>query len=465
MNTHTPLTLKFNGESYHLEKDSMSGSPMNGGFLYQDGGFWSMCVNEVISDVVDGGSPIMNWIPTRGVDFVEDRVGHLSWVGPKGFTGEQTYMEYMASLDPADDCDYGPTQDWNGYEYYHSGYDISVQSPVLKPKEWGQRYCETQPILRVRGPQAGINLENDAMWALGRAGIGLNGHLKWNIWFGDPDAGPFMSHGIDTILQPGWVQSRLVSQGQPVFADPLVEIGIGLSTPAQVLQKIKGMVRKIRARSAFRGYTLTPNDTTIVLSPAMWTYLADSIAHGSLMAAAPQDFVVNITPEGFFRERDRITSGFFGFGFIPVDSQPVPVLVDDNLAANVDLGSGQFGVTGNIYILTRYFAGMTILEQRYQNWNSLQGYPTNMTERIAQNGMVRTGWKIQNNKCFQYYAEISKYRILSKFQPLQGVIRNVTATTILENENEGNTFGSPDWYPFDGQAAGAGYPLIAGRVS
>ena len=456
-----PLTLS----NRVLEKDGVP--PSNGlspfltnGLLYRDGGFWSLCVDEVISDVVQGGSTLMQWIPARGVDTVQSNVAHLAWVGPDGFTGSQTYMEYLAGLADPGDCSYGPSDDWNGFEYTHQGYTVSRTSPTLTPMDWGERYCDRQPVLRVRGDSAGVNLSNDAEWALAKAGIGLENHLNWNIIYGDPTIAKYTYDGLDVIIQPGWVASKLIGPGQAVFSDPLVVNGVGLTTPTAILTTIKGMVRKIRARASQRGYQLTPNDSAIVMPTAIWTYIADAIALGLLMAVAPSTIQVNITPEGFQRERDRITQGFYGFGFIPVDGIPVPVIVEDTMGANVTLVGGAAGVTGDIFLLTRYFKGITILEHQYFNWNALGDYPA-VDEVILQNGMLRTGWVTEANKCFYYYTEMNG-RLLSTFQPLQGRINNVTVATILENENEAGNPGSQDWYAFDGQRGGQGVALVAG---
>ncbi len=135
----------------------------------------------------------------------------------------------------------------------------------------------------------------------------------------------------------------MIGQGVANWSDPLYKDGAGLTTPRSILTTIKAMVRHIKARAQERGGTLTPNDMAIVMSHAHWTYLADAIALGLLMAVAPSNLTVNITPEGFFRERDRITQGYFGFGFIPVDDAPVPVIVEDLLATNVTLSGGGSG--------------------------------------------------------------------------------------------------------------------------
>lgn len=443
-----------------LEKDAVP-TPAQSTSLYNTGGFWSLCTGEVISDVVQGGSPLINWIPSRGVDTLESRVAHLSWVGPANFDGSQTYAAYLADLDDQEECGYGPQADWSAFEYAHTGGDVSTSSPTLKPTNWGGRYVDNQPILRVRGAQAGESLQNDAQWALAQAGILLENHLNWNVVYGNEATYKYSYQGIDQIIRPGWVASRVIGPNPSTWSDPLYVNGSSLSTPEAILQTIKGMVRHIKLRAQQRGGRLTSNDMAIVMSLPHWTYLADAISLGLLMAVAPSNLTVNITPEGFFRERERITSGYYGFGFIPVDGEAIPVIVEDLLGTNVTLAGDTPGVIGDIYVLTRTFRGMNILEHQYRNWNAYQGYPTNGTERIVQNGMIRQGWVTEANKCFYYYTEMSG-RLVSSFQPLQGRITDVTVETLMANENESGSFASRDWYAHWPAQNGNGVALISG---
>lgn len=465
-----PLTLEMPGSAPRqavMQKDTVPTPAMTAGLLYSDGGPWSMCTDEVISDVVPGGSMLMRWLPTRGVDSLTSHVAHIAWVGPQGFTGSNTYMQYLQTLSAAGECGYGPSDDWNAFEYAHSGAPFSRKSPTLKPINFGQtKYCDKQPIMRVRGNNAGVNLTNDAEWAIARAGMGLANHLDWNLVYGDQAMGPFMYDGLDVIIQPGWVSSKLIGASPAVFSDPLVANGVTLNTPEKLLNMIKGMVRKLRVRASQRGYQLTPNDQAIVMSSSHWQAISNFIALGYLMPMAdvPAAAQVQISAEAFQREKSRITTGFLGFGFIPVDNQPVPVLIEDLLATNVTATGNIPSVTGDIYVLTRYFNGITILEHQFQNWNAMQGYPTNGTEMIMQNGLLRAGWVTEANKCFYYYVE-GQARILSTMQPLQGRINDVTVSTLLLNENESGNPGSQDWYAFDGRRGGAGTALVNGYLS
>lgn len=445
-----------------LEKDAVPLPALNRGILYNTGGFWSGCSTTVISDVATGGSALMQWLPTRGVDTVQSNVAHLAWVGPEGYTGEESYMDYLAGLAQEDECGYGPSDDWNGFEYAHQGYSVSRTSPTLKPVHWGGKYCEQQPIMRVAGNNAGINIDNDAEWALAKAAIGLENHMDWNIIYGDPAVANYTYDGLDKIIRPGWVASKAMGPGQVVFSDPLFVNGASISTMHELYSKIKFLVRKLRQRASQRGYMLTPNDYAIFLPGAIWTQLSEAMAAGALVTGVDlTNTQIFITPEDFDRSVERIRSGFFGFGSIMVDGMPVPVIVEDLLGSNVTLTGDVPGVVGDVYILTRFFRGITILEHQWLNWNAFQGYPQNGTERILENGMFRSGWVVEANKCFYYYIE-TQARLLTTMQPMQARIVDVTVESIDENENESANPASPDWYAFDGGRGGEGNVLVRG---
>lgn len=452
-----------------IEKDTVDVDAVpTTGFIYNNGP-WSMCVDEIISDVTQGGSQLMQWIPTRGVNTRNEHIAHLSWIAPEGFDGSTSYVDYLASLDPIETCDFGPTTDWNACEYTHTSYPISFQSPVMTYRDTGLLDCERSPIYRLRGANAGLPIDNEGDWALARAAYQLEQHMNWNLIYGDPSATQLAYDGLDVIIDTGWVANHAIGNGSCDFTDPIIMNGTALSTPQALLRQIKGIVRKIRQRARDRGVTLQASDMCIAMPRAHWGYIADAIAWGALVgdpvAVATKDIVMNNDVRAFFEERRRITAGFFGNGYIEVDSQPVPVIVDDIMGANGDDGSDSV-VTGDIYILTRRFAGLNILEHQFLDWNRMR-LPSGVTMpnvEIRQNGLLRSGWKILNSSCFQYFVELEG-RIISRFQPLQAKITDVTVTTILENENESTSFTSQDFYAFNGGRGGQGTAYLTGLVT
>ena len=452
-----------------IEKDTVDVEAIpTAGFIYNNGP-WSMCVNDVISDVTSGGSQLQQWIPSRGVNTRNEHVAHLSWIAPEGFTGATSYIDYIAALDPIDTCDFGPTTDWNACEYTHSSYAMSFQSPVMTYRDTGLLDCERSPIYRLRGANAGFPIDNEGDWALARTAYQLEQHMNWNLVYGDPAAGQLMYDGLDVIISEGWVANHAVGPGSCDFTDPIIVNGTNLATPQAILKTIKAIVRKLRQRAADRGAAISSLDMAIVMPRAIWGYIADAIAWGALVgdpvAVATKDIVMNNDVRAFFEERRRITAGFFGNGYIEVDSQPVPIILEDIMGANGDL-DGDSVVTGDIYILTRRFAGLNILEQQFLDWRQMR-LPAGVqlpNIEIHQNGLLRAGWKVLNSSCFQYFVE-AEGRIISRFQPLQAKISDVTVTTILENENETTSFASQDFYAFGGGRGGQGTAYLTGLVA
>lgn len=451
---------KLKNTQYEKDTVDIENLPTKG-FIYKDGP-WSMCVEDVISDVARGGSELMRWIPTRGVVTRNEHVAHLSWIAPEGFSGSTSYIDYLAALDEIGDCDFGPSTDWNACEYTHSSYRVSFQSKVITRRDMGELECERSPIYRLRGPNAGYPIDNDADWALAQVAYNLENHLDWNLIFGDPTAGQQMYDGLDVIIDTGWVADHAVGNGSCDFTDPIILNGTALATPQAVLKQIKGIVRKIRQRAADRNANIGASDMAIVMPRSHWNYLADSIAWGAMVTDQNiSNIVMNNNVDAWFRERSRITSGGLGNGFIEVDGSPVPVILDNIMGANGDDGSDAV-VTGDIYILTRSFGGMNILEHQFLDWNRLRvPAGVNLDEQIMMNGLLRTGWKIVNSTCFQYFIEMEA-RIISRFQPLQAKITDVTVPTILDNENEAPSFAAQDFYAFNGGRGGQGVAYLTG---
>lgn len=450
-----------------LEKDTVGNPSGTTDLLYgnkNQGQIFTFCAGDIVSEVVSGGSPLMQWIPARGVDTWNEHVAHITWVAPEGFTGATSYMDYLAAQDAVGECDFGEGFDYQYYEYSHTMHRVTVsnKNKPLRYEHFGMRQCDKQPQLRIRGNDAGIAIDNDGEWTLARLAIGLEHHLDWNLIHGDPTiaTGNGMYDGLDNIISTNWVRNHLVGGGDATFSDPIIYNGISLTTPGEILRVVKAIVRKLRTRMFERGYIPRGDDMAIVMSPAHWSVIADAIACGALTGSCAVDLSNGLNPEVWQRERDRITRSGVGYGFIQIDGIPVPVIPETNLGYNVTLEDDQPGVHGDIYILTKRFRGDTILEHQYLNWN-LMDVPSAMAERstIFQNGMIKATWVDLNGLCF-YYGEEMQARIVSRYQPMQAKIINVTVETVLENENESISFASPDYYAFNGESGGAGVALL-----
>jgi hypothetical protein len=445
-----------------FKKDVITGTRPVDGWLYENGPF-SLVEDEPVSAVIKGGSALAQWLPARLVDYRYPHVSHLEWIAPDGFDGSETYRDYLRDVEIAD-CDYGPTSDWSGFEYHMEGAEWSFQSPVLKDKDFGMKDYEESPVYQVRGGQAGMPLTNDADWAVARSLILMEQHMSYLLVYGDITNSVMEFDGLDTIISNGYVASKVVGPGVPHWPNPLIVNAAAVTTAAGILELIRGMVRKLRNRALSRNWSLAVNDMAILLPAAMWPYIADSCASGSHVAFDATEFTGQMTYGDFLSERSRITQGGLGFGFIDVDGMAVPVIPDGNLGRNTTIDPGgdneAEGVTGDIMILTRRINGMTILEQQYMDWSQFVTPDNGHQDTFAlMNGLMKGGWKLENNACFQYYLKAGG-RLTSLFQPMQARINNVSLTTILENENEGGMFWSPDFYAYDGAQGGGAVSLL-----
>lgn len=441
-------------------KDVMPASGRGTGpFLYENGPF-SLLEGDVFSSVVTGGSALLQWIPTRLITDRFKPVNHLGYVAPANFDGSQTYADWLAENGVVDECGYGPTTTWNGFAWQASGGSFSWRTQMMKPYEdGGMRYYENMPIYTVRG-QAGIPLSSDREWAIARLFIVMQQHLDYVIKHGDATNSNMEWDGLDTILRPGYVQARLIGPGNPTWANPEIVNGANL-TITQVLTQLRGMVRRILNRANARQWEIAPNDMAIFMPSAMWDNIAEHVASGAMFRFInTYGFSGDVSMRDFLSMYNQIRQGGLGFGTINIDGRDVPVLVDHSLGYSSTIGSDTPAITGDIYVLTRRANGINLLEQHYVDWRQLD-YVTTTTENYVnlQQGFVRAGYVVEANKCYYYYAEMAG-RVMSYMQPMQGVIRNVTIPTLVENEVQGANFYSPDFYAYGGRRGGQGDSLL-----
>lgn len=445
-------------------KDVMpvAGRPTSG-YLYEGGPF-SLIEGDVFSSVATGGGPLTQWLPTRMIKNKYETINHLEYVAPKGLDGSQTYREYLRDVAQIDECGYGPSTTWSGFQYQMQGGSFSWTTEMMKPyPDGGVKYYDKMPIYTTRG-STGIPLSSDREWAVARLFIVLEQHLDYVIKYGDATNSEMEWDGLDTILRPGYVTSRKVGPGNPVWADPWIVNGVTLNTRAKVMAEIRRSARRILNRIRAKNWTVAPGDMIIKMPGVMWDALAEEVAAGSMYAFTnTYGFNGEVSLRDYEARYNSVRSGGIGFGAIPIDGVPIPVMADTNDGINTIIdpsGTPKGGVMGDIQILTRRVNGINILEQQYVDWRMLD-YPTNGLENIVnlQQGHVRAGWITESNKCYYYYAEMAG-RVVSTFQPAQAVIRNVTVETLGTNEIEANSFYSNDFYGYGGAQGGRGTPIL-----
>ena len=447
-------------------KDTMPvGGRATSGYLYEGNSPFSYIEGDPISAVVSDGSPLLQWLPSRFINYRFENVKHLEWIGPEDFDGSQTYAEWLNGL-TIPECGYGPATDWSGFEYQMSGGSFSWSTKMMKPYlDDNTKYYESSPVYRMRGAEQGMPLTSDREWALARLFFAMVTHMSYVLPFGDRQNSDMEWDGLLKILQPGYVQARRIGSGIPHWADPLYSNGVGVSTPAALLDAIRRNVRRVRNRAMARNWDISFGDMAIVMNPTMWNNLAESIASGAMYK-----FVNNFNFSGQmsfkdFKDEYRATrTGGLGYGTIDIDASPVPVLVDGSFGRNITIDPGGTptpAVLGDVLILTRRVNGMVALEQQYVDWTKMD-YPTNGLENIVQmpQGHVRAGWVTEANACYYYYAQMAG-RIVSYMQQFQSVIQNAAIPTLDTNENESGYFFSQDFYAYNGQRGGAGSALLS----
>lgn len=423
-------------------------------------GLWSFCAGDVLSMLTSGSSALMNWIPSRGVIHANETVAHLSWAGvPRGFDGSQTYGQFLADMDEIGDCDYGSSgAQFNVCEYTIPMFRVPFKSDTLQPQHFGLKYCENEPRHIIRGPMQGLQIDTDAAWALSQIAFQMNEHMNWSQLYGDPSAYKKTWYGLDNVIDVGWVTSHATGSGDCVFVDPQVFDGAQFTDAADLLNNMEAAFNKVQVRAMQRGYRLQEGDVAAVMSLSHWNWLAERLACGALILSCNVNVQVTNTVEGIRQEFERITTGGFGFGFIPFKNFNMPVLIEPNLGTEAEDLDGNSVTVGDIYILVRNFAGINVLEHQYLDWNRLT-YPRDANERVMQNGMVRTGWVTEASRCYYYFAE-SYVRLVSRMQHLQIKYLDVVVPNKIAGENESGSYTHPNYYAYNGQVGGQGTALL-----
>lgn len=448
-----------------LRKDAMpaGGRPEGVGRMYENSPF-GLLDTDLWTHVVTGGSPLMNWIPSRKIKDRFKHVSHLDFIAPEGFDGSESYPDWLASISIGE-CGYGPSTVWSGFNYQMSGGSFSWTTEMMKPfEDGGIHYYEEQPLRSLRGSSIGSPISSDKQWAVARVLLASETHLDYVLKHGDKANSDMEWDGLDQIIRPGYVASHVYGSGVPTWADPIWVNGATIPDAATLLKTIRVIVRRLRKRVADRNWQLGPADMVVFMSRTMWDNIAETIAAGALYEYTNQFGFNGQQTFKEYRDEYRATKqGGMGFGTIDVDGTPIAVLTDGNMGANTDLTiAGPTtvpAIRGDVYILTRSINGMNLLEQQYVDWNTLD-YPAINEEKFAlMGGTVRAGWITESNKCYYYYSEMAG-RMVCMMQPLQARISNVVIPTLDESENEAGAFYSQDFYAYNGERGGQGVVLL-----
>jgi len=247
--------------------------------LYDNGPFtWQE--EDLISDVTSGGSPLLQWLPTGTADSQNATVAHISWIAPENWDGTD-YAAYLAGLDIAE-CEYGPSTQWNGFEYEETYGEFSWSSDTfnLVNTYLTQFAYQRDPRFRLRGPNAGLPLDNDEDFGIAQVAYVAENHLAWNVIYGDGTNSGMEWNGLDQILTASYVSSRTISgsSGTVDFADPVIIDGTTLTTIAQLVQSMRRLVRFIRYRASMRQLPIMDADMAFVMPLVTWYAIAEFLA-------------------------------------------------------------------------------------------------------------------------------------------------------------------------------------------
>lgn len=399
--------------------------------LYQNGPF-SWQSEDIISAAIPAGSELQQWLPTVPMgNYKYEVVDHLEWIAPAGWDG-QAYSTWLAGLDIAD-CDYGPSPKWNGFSYQMTYGEFSWKSNTFnRLKDLAIPFdYRRSPKFFLRGPNAGLPLDNDVDFNVAIVAQLAQAHLDYVLNFGSLANNPKMEwDGLDTILTNGYVAARYTTGSTGTasgYANPLIVSGAALADIAALITVIRKMVRTLRNRASKRKLLISSGDMVIRLPLLLWQKIAEHLAVNGQLAGITRTEIPSDA-------EDRLNSMLANPSW-NIDGIPVPVLVDDNMA----VVSGN-EVTTDVQILTRRLSGINILEQRYVDYSTVK-VPAELESEMTTGlgGIMRYGWIEENKKCFFYFVEMAGM-VISRSQPNQGVVTSFTFTVDPEDELEASTF-------------------------
>lgn len=432
-------------------------APTTDNLIYKDGPFtWR--TDEIILDVTNGGSPLMQWLPFEPLENREESVTHMSYVAAAGYQPtQQSYADYLDELSVGDECDRECiTAEWGSFEYTMMYGKACAASRTLTLDDFGMRQHKKTPIPRIRGPRAGYNLENDALWAIGQSGIVLEQHLDWNLLYGIHGRN-HQWDGIRQLLTPGYIDSHLVGSGAPLWANPIQLDGTNITTCEGLAEAVKNLVRYLRKEIQDRNWRVGLTDMVIVMPTTFVNYIMDCIACGAMTGCGTQP--TGYTIADWRAERARLMRGGVGYGILEIDGVPIPILPLNGIAQDGVDDEGNFVTTGDIMVLTRRVNGINCLATQLLDYTSLNGwdlYKRAVGENVwtANGGHFMHRWHEINKTCVKYSTEVTGRNVL-RMAPLQAILSSVTIFTTLPNmsTHTNPTFGE-GFSPFQGDPDG-----------
>lgn len=458
-----------------------------------------LIAGDLFSEVISGGSPLVNWLNTVKKKSWQWQSSFLAWVSGKDFDGSQTYLEYQTAdgtiLEDPDWCDFGD----GGLDYATYTWANSLKRMSTSNKNRPLHYFdfqnlgrltqwENEPLWTIRGPNAGQQVGqaqgshdfSEADWGVASTAQAFEQHINWNTIWGDstiPSNNGF-SDGLLTVLTPGYVQSRMVGTAgnpAPVYADPLYRSS-GIETAHQLLAALRTDLRRIRSRARGWQYELTEDDIAIVMPSGFWDLLKAIISQqrmvdhiiGKPVGIDEERFDIDTTNMEYTHTFNMISQGGVGFGYFPLDGLNVPVIIEDGLGINAETDEGKPGIISDVLILVRNFRGQSVTHHVHLDFNDFVEPPTStatgftgniMNQTIFQGGLIRSSWININNLCF--YIGLETYlQVECRLPGLQARYTNVHLEVLPEYSIESASWTHPNFYAYRDQVGGMGQTLL-----
>jgi len=339
--------------------------------FYGDCGLFGMCGNNDLMSLVMQDTSLSAWLSWHENNEAKIYVRMLRWRGPEGSAAGQGIGSGAIS-NPCSDPD---SWEWGvGSILLQKGL-LGREGESIDITDVGERYCDVQPIYTLDGTP----ISNDLEWQALGAGEVLRDDIQRMLITGNPsNSGEFK--GLELLVNTGytdidsgnampWVDSLVVDWDSNDIMDSVTING----TAWKIRQVVTAMVRRIRQRAKSRG-GIAAGDMVLMVNEDMRQTLMDAWACSAICAsedwAATTGGVVGIldTIQARDLKNGWLAGGLFGDGMLPVDGQPISLLVNPWLEGTWDADAGAF--VSDLYILTRKVGAREILYGIYHNMNA-----------------------------------------------------------------------------------------------
>ncbi len=336
-------------------KDAYTASPSPR--LYGEGLFGLCGTNDVISALVEDDA-FMNWLNWRRNNLYTITVKVLSWEGPEGASDGAPSVGYLS-----EDCVTPNSIEWgkcviNFYKGYYGrcGQDISVV-------RLDERFCESEPILRINGTL----VNNNAEWQAALAGNALKNDLSMDLVIGDHSSDSGMLNGLENVVKTGWTNAET---GDVCTHVDSIVIDWGNADTTGIPALLQEVIGRLRQRAKSAG-GISDNDITIMVRSEMRDCIVNAFACESPCGTGDVgNPVTNIVLDSRAARDRYLVGGQNGDGYISVAGHPISFLVNDWLPVT----SGGAGVwSSDVYVLVRRVGAREVLYGVYHDMTNPVG--------------------------------------------------------------------------------------------